>query len=262
MLGYSRDSFYQFKELYEKGGEMALQEISRKKPVRKNRIAEKIERGDLRGASTHAQQTGFTQILKLYFARCARRINSGPPRVAGGCLVCVRRRFSAPPSWRSRRPPLPPAACCRSMRAGGDVEPVDPFERGELDSFERAPGPSPVDYLGLIESVDRFGERIVIAVADTADGGHEPGLGEPFGIFDRDILHAAIGVMDEAAAGDGFAIMNSLFQSIQNETGMRCPAHPPTDDFTGVSIDDEGDIDEVLPGCHKCKIGDPQHIRP
>src|SRR4051812_20301280 len=59
MMGYSRDSFYRFKDLYDTGGELALQELTRRKPLLANRTAPEIEATIL---ALSLEQPAFGQI--------------------------------------------------------------------------------------------------------------------------------------------------------------------------------------------------------
>lgn len=68
------------------------------------------------------------------------------------------------------------------------VEPVDPGQRGELDGLEASPWSAPMVDLGLVEAVDRLGQRVVVAVADTAHRRFNAGFGEALGVADAGIL--------------------------------------------------------------------------
>ena len=135
------------------------------------------------------------------------------------------------------------------------VEPIYPFERGELHGFKVAPWSSPMNDLGLVKTVDRFGESIVVTIADASDRRLDARLRQPFGKANGHVLRAAVGMMNQPATFDGPPIMQCLVESIEDESRVRRSTGPPADDAAGEGIDDKGHVDEALPGRDIGEIG-------
>ena len=79
-------------------------------------------------------------------------------------------------SWRDSPDRLQQAAI---------VEPIDPFEGGVFNGLQAAPWPSAVDDFGIEQTVDRFGQGIVIGPTEDADRRCNFRLCQSFGVFDR-----------------------------------------------------------------------------
>ena len=83
------------------------------------------------------------------------------------------------------------------LQESSRVVPMHPLEGGELDVLRTTPGPASTGHLGLVEADDGFSQSVIVRVAWVADGRLNTRLGEPLGVTDRDLLHAAIAVMHQ-----------------------------------------------------------------
>jgi transposase InsO family protein len=159
VMGYSRDSFYRFKELYEKGGELALREISRRKPCAKNRVEEHIEAaviaialekpafGQVRVANELTKRgqfvspTGVRSVwLRHDLETFRKRLKALEAKAAQENLVLTEDQLRAMEKAREEK------------EAHGEIETAHPGYLGAQDTY----------YVGTIKSVGRIYQQTFI----------------------------------------------------------------------------------------------------
>src|SRR3954471_5907915 len=166
MMGYSRDSFYRFKELYDKGGELARKEISRRKPCLKNRSEPQIEQSVLEMA---IEQPAYGQV------RVANELTKGGLFVSpsGVRSVWLRhdlqtfaKRLKALEARLAQEPGhVLTESQVRAMEkakqekeAHGEIETAHPGYLGAQDTY----------YMGTIKSIGRIYQQTFIAYTKVA----------------------------------------------------------------------------------------------
>lgn len=159
VMGFSRDSFYRFKELYEQGGEAALIEISRKKPLLKNRVDEQIEQSvvefaieqpaygqqrvsnELRKRGVFVSAGGVRSIwLRHDLESFAKRLKALSAKVAQDGLILTEDQLRALERAREEK------------QAHGEIETEHPGYLGCQDTY----------YVGNIKGVGRIYQQTFI----------------------------------------------------------------------------------------------------
>jgi len=159
VIGYSRDSFYRIKELYDTGGEAALYEVSRSKPNHKNRVEPAIEEavvkmafdfpayGQLRASNELRKQGIFLSpggVRSIWMRHDLevfdKRLKFLEARVAEEGLILTEAQLVALERKREKR------------EAHGEIETEHPGYLGSQDTY----------YVGNIKGVGRIYQQTFI----------------------------------------------------------------------------------------------------
>jgi len=159
IMGYSRDSFYRFKELYDEQGEEGLREISRRKPNRKNRVDPVIEEavlalalenpalGQLRVSNTLKQDGIFVSPggvrsiwLRHNLETFKKRLKALEEKAAAENLVLTEAQLQAMEKAKEQR------------EAAGEIETEHPGYLGAQDTY----------YVGTIKGIGRIYQQTFI----------------------------------------------------------------------------------------------------
>ena len=159
VMGYSRDSFYRFRELYDEQGEAGLREISRRKPIVKNRVAPEVEEavvelaienpalGQVRVSNTLKQSGIFVSPsgVRSIWQRHAletfkKRLKALEERSAKENLVLTETQLQAMERAKEQR------------EAEGEIETEHPGYLGSQDTY----------YVGTIKSIGRIYQQTFI----------------------------------------------------------------------------------------------------
>jgi transposase InsO family protein len=158
-MGFSRDSYYRFKELHENGGEAALQEISRRKPILKNRVDPAIEEAvisyaidkpaygqhrvsnELRKAGVFVSGGGVRSIwLRHDLETFQKRLKALSAKVAQDGIILTEDQLYALERAREEK------------QAHGEIETEHPGYLGSQDTY----------YVGTIKGVGRIYQQTFI----------------------------------------------------------------------------------------------------
>ena len=159
VMGYSRDSFYRIKEMYDTGGESALQEISRSKPILKNRVDPSVEVAVIKIAfdyPAYGQQRASNELRKQGIFISAggirsvwlrnnlelfeKRLNLLEEKMAQNSLILTEAQLMALERKKERR------------EAFGEIETEHPGYVGSQDTY----------YVGNIKGVGRIYQQTFI----------------------------------------------------------------------------------------------------